>query len=66
VTYALEVMRVTEKHYSKCSVFAFGFETCIKTILPLINRLINEALLVADHISTTCCFSSLRSITGFW
>jgi len=27
-------MRVTKKHYSKCSVFAFGFETCIKTILP--------------------------------
>jgi len=31
---------------SKCSVFAFGFETCIKTILPLISRLINEALLL--------------------
>jgi len=31
-------------------VFAFGFETHNKTILPLINRLINEALLVADHI----------------
>jgi len=28
--YALKVMTVTEKH-SKCSVFAFGFETCIKT-----------------------------------
>ena len=32
-------MTVTKKHYSKCSVFAFGFETCIKTILPLISRL---------------------------
>ena len=32
-------------------MFAFGFEKCIKTILPLINRLINEALLVVDHIS---------------
>jgi len=31
---------------SKCLVFAFGFETRIKTILPLIN----EALLVADHV----------------
>jgi len=41
-------MTVTEKHYSKCSVFAFGFETRTKTILPLINRLINLALLVAD------------------
>ena len=51
VTYALKVMTVTEKHYSKCSVFAFGFETCIKTILPLISRLINEAPLVADHVS---------------
>jgi len=30
-------------------VFAFGFETaCIKTILPLISRLINEALPVAE------------------
>ena len=64
VTYALKVMRVTEKHYSKCSVFAFGFETRIKTILPLINRLINEALLVADHVSIRCCFSSLTSLTG--
>jgi len=31
---------------SKCLVFAFGFETRIKRILPLIN----EALLVADHV----------------
>jgi len=30
-------------------VFDFGFETRNKTILSLINRLINEALLVADH-----------------
>jgi len=30
-------------------VFAFGFEKRIKTILPLINRLIGEPLLVADH-----------------
>ena len=52
--YALKVMRVTKKHYSKCSVFAFGFETHIKRILPLINCLINEALLVADHVSITC------------
>ena len=28
-------------------VFTFGFETRIKTISPLINRLINEVLLVA-------------------
>ena len=48
-----------QKHYSKCLVFAFGFVTCIKTILPLINRLINETLLVADHVSITCYFSSL-------
>jgi len=41
-------MTVTKKHYSKCSVFAFDFETPIKTILPLINRLINVALLVAN------------------
>jgi len=53
-------MIFTKKHYSKCSVFAFGFETCIKTILPLINRLINEALLVADHVSITCCFSLIE------
>jgi len=32
VTYAfkLKVMTVTENHYSNCSVFAFGFETCIE------------------------------------
>jgi len=67
VTYALKVMRVTKKHCSKiCSVFDFRFETCIKTILPLINRLINEAMLVADHVSITRCFSSLTSLTGFW
>ena len=30
-------------------VFAFGFETRNKTISSLIYRLINEALLVADH-----------------
>jgi len=57
-------MRVTKKHYSKCSVFAFGFETHIKRILPLINCLINEALLVADHISIRYCFSSLTSLTA--
>jgi len=31
-------------------VFAFGFDTRSKTILPLICRLINEVLLAADHI----------------
>ena len=39
-------------------VFAFGFEARNKTILPLIYRLINEDLLVADHISIRCQFSS--------
>jgi len=38
-------------------VFAFVFETRIKTILQLINRLINEALLVAEHVSIRYCFS---------
>jgi len=56
-------MTVMKKHYSKCSVFAFGFETCIKTILPLISRLISEVLLVADHVSIKCCFSSLTSLS---
>jgi len=55
-----------ETHHSKCSVFAFDFETCIKTIFPLISCLLNEALLVADHVSVRCCFSSLTSLTGFW
>jgi len=59
-------MTVTEKHHSKCSEFTFGFETRIKTILPLIYCLISEALLVADLVSITCCFSSLTSLTGFW
>jgi len=47
-------MTVTEKHYSKCSVFAFGFETSIKESckLSVISRLINEALLVADSLTT--------------
>jgi len=47
-------------------VFAFGFGTRIKTILPLINHLINEALLVADDVSVRCYFSSSTSLTGFW
>jgi len=32
-------------------VFAFGFEIGNKTISSLIYRLINEALLVADHFN---------------
>jgi len=60
--HAFKVMTVTEKMFE---VFAFDFETCIKTILPLSNRLINVALLVADHVSIRCCFSSLTSLTGF-
>ena len=32
-------------------MFAFGLETRTKTISLLINRLISEALLVADHVS---------------
>jgi len=46
-------------------VFASRIDICIKTILPLINRLINEALLVVDHVSIRYCFSSLTSLTGF-
>jgi len=45
-------------------VFSFGFETCNKTISSLIYRLINEALLVADHISIRCCFSSWTYLVG--
>jgi len=30
-------------------MFDFSFETCIKISSSLINRSINEALLVADH-----------------
>jgi len=47
-------------------VFTFGFETHNKTISPLIYRLINEALLVADHISIRCHFSSRTYLAGFW
>jgi len=65
---ALKVMTVTyhrETHHSKCSkVFAFGFETCSKTISSLICRLIIEALLVADHISIRCHFSSWTSLVS--
>ena len=54
-----------ETHHSKCSkVFAFGFETCSKTISSLICRLIIEALLVADHISIRCHFSSWTSLVS--
>ena len=55
-----------ETHHSKCSVFAFGFETCNKTISSLIYRLINKALLVADHILIRCHFSSWTYLAGFW
>jgi len=47
-------------------VFTFGFETRIKTFFPLINRLINEALLVADHICIRCWFSWSASLARFW
>jgi len=47
-------------------VFAFGFKTCNKTISLRIYRLINEALLVADHISIRCHFSSWTYRAGFW
>jgi len=47
-------------------VIAFGFETHNKTISSLIYRLINEALLVADHISIGCYFSSWTNLAGFW
>ena len=43
-------------------MFACGFETRIKTVLPLINRLINEALLVADHVSITCSLISDKHV----
>jgi len=48
-------------------VFAFSSKTRIKTTVPQINRLINEALLVADHVSIRMayCFSSSTSLTGF-
>jgi len=58
-------MPLRRKYYSKCSVFDFGFEIRIKTILPLINRLINEVLLVDDRFSTRCCFRSWTSLAGF-
>jgi len=38
----------------------------IKTISPLINRSINEALLVADHVSIRCCFSSLTFLINMF
>jgi len=48
-----------ERHRSKClKCLLLGFEALVKTFLPLINRLINIALLVADHASIRCCFSS--------
>ena len=46
-------------------VFAFGFKTRNKTISSLIYPLINEALLVADHISIKCHFSSWTYLAGF-
>jgi len=67
----------TESQMAECStelmrrpdvsqqLFAFGFERRIEILSLLISRLINIALLVADHISIKCCFSSLTSLTGF-
>jgi len=46
-------------------LFAFGFETRNKTISTLLYRLINEVLLVADHISIGCHFSSWTYLAGF-
>ena len=65
VMYPLKVMTVTEKHIIENLLFVFGFETRIKTISPLICRLISEALLVADHVSLRCCFSSSMSLNMF-
>ena len=45
VMYPLKVMTVTEKHIIENLLFVFGFETRIKTILPQITWLIDEALL---------------------
>jgi len=39
-------------------MFDFSFETCIKIISPLINRLINEALLVADRFNQMLLLSA--------
>ena len=44
-----------ETHHSKCSVFAFDLETRIKTILPLISRLINKANHVSVGVSRRWC-----------
>jgi len=41
---------------------SFGFETRNKTISSLIYRLMNEALLVADHISNRCHFRSWHTL----
>jgi len=60
--YALKVMTVTEKHIIENLLFVFGFETRIKTISPLIWRLISEALLVADHVSLRCCMLQLIDV----
>jgi len=46
-------------------VFDFGFETRNKTLSSLIYRLINKALLVDDHISIRCHFSSWTYLAGF-
>jgi len=40
------------------TVYAFGFETRIETISPLVYRLVSEAVLAAVHISIRCIFSS--------
>ena len=55
-----------ETHYSKCSkCLLLAFEIRNKTILSLIYGLINEALLVADHILIRCHFSSWTYLAGF-
>jgi len=46
-------------------MFASSFERRNKTISSLIYRLINEALLVDDHIPIKCHFSSWTYLARF-
>jgi len=78
--YSLKVMTVTKKRYSKCSVFAFGFETCIKTIfywsiawsMKLLTTYQSHAAsahwrpsLVSDKHVPACRFQALAHWCGF-
>ena len=55
-------IKLFRETHSKCSKCLFSALRHRKAILPLINHLITEALLVADHVSIRCYFTSATDV----